>query len=262
MKNKILIALITIITFLTCRYIKLFYAFVIFGKENWNVMNETFRIVLMNFSQLFIIIAVTWLMFKRSPFIILGLNKGFVSGLKLALISTLPMFIGYFFIAGKLNPGYDLSDIYIDLVSAGFMEEFIFRGFLFGVLYYYSGWGFIPAALIASLFFGAGHLYQAHDIGSAISIFVFTALGSIGLALFYIVWNSLWMPIFIHAFMDLAWDLFGIAGNAAGNTGSNIFRFITLGIAIYFTIKRIPDKKQFLKGKWWLNKDVKPVVFV
>ena len=253
MKRKIVISLIVLTTFIALRYIKYFFAYVVFGKENWNNMDVDVASSISIYTQIVIALIVTAILFKKIPFSYLGLKKDLLKGLLAGFLFTLPMFIGYGFQAG-FQPEISLKSIHLNMIVAGFFEEFMFRGFVFGILYYYGGLGFISAVLIPSLFFGLGHLYQAESFSESISIFIFTALSSAGFAWFYISWGSLWMVIFLHGFMDLAWSMFKIEANATGDLYSNIFRFITLGLVIFFSLRKVRKDKSFsLKGKLWLN---------
>jgi membrane protease YdiL (CAAX protease family) len=252
MKNKSLISAIAIITFILCTQVKYLYAFGVFGVKQWNAMDNLTCNVLITAFQFTVMVVVAQQMLKKSALHVLGLDTGFLQCFKWAFICCLPIFIGYPCIAA-FNHNIDFSAFYSDLISAGFFEEFMYRGFLFGILFFYAGWGFIPAILVPSLVFASGHLYQAHDFNSAISVFAFTTLASVGFALAYLIWKSLWFPIFMHAFMDITWEMFDLHGGAVGNSTANIFRFTTIGLAIFFTIRKARANKASLKGKLWLN---------
>ena len=255
MKRKIIISLVVILTFILLRNIKYVYGYCVFGKEAWDVMDFHLKVSILNYSIITIVLIVTTLLFRKSPFEILGLKKDILRGMLFGFLFTLPMFIGYGYESG-FKTDVTLGDFHFDMVLAGFFEEFFYRGFLFGILYYYAGWGFIAAVLIPSMFFGIGHLYQAETLSDGISVFLFTALGGAGFAWFYLAWRSLWMVVFLHGFMDLAWDMFSIQTNVTGNLNANIFRFATLGLAIYFSIKKAKSENNYsLKGKLWLNKE-------
>jgi len=254
MKRKLLISIIVILGFLIYRYSKFFYAYVVLGKEAWETTNVSILMSILLLTGMVVALLCTWYVKGKPSFHALGLKKDILQGLMWGAICSLPMFIGYYF-TGTFNTNFDLELIYRDIVLAGFGEEFIFRGFLFGLLFFYAGWGFIPACLISSLFFGAGHLYQAENVSSVVMIFLFTALANAGFAYFYYAWNSLWMVIFLHGFMDLAWDTFSIAENVTGNTWANVFRFVSLGIAIFISVKTAKKNNRWdLKSKMWVNK--------
>jgi len=68
-------------------------------------------------------------------------------------------------------------------------------------------------------------------------VFAVTFLGAAFFAWFYAEWDfNLWVPIFLHTFMNLAWTLFTVSENAAGGLAANIFRDLTIAAAIAGTI--------------------------
>ena len=255
MKIKIIPSFIIILGFLAYKYSKFLYAYVIFGKEKWLAMETDFYIssTIMLATGIAIAIMCNWFLHKNFQLHTLGLESDVLNGLFYGILFTIPMFLGFaYYFHGSF--GIDGKIIYRDLVLAGFGEEFMYRGFLFGLLFYSAGWGFIPASLLAGIFFGMGHLYQAETMSDGISVFLFTALASVGFAWFYYVWNSIWMLVFLHASMDIIWDMFNVDADVTGNLAVNIFRFATLGLVIIITArfaKRIG--RDDLKYKLWLN---------
>ncbi len=257
MKRKIIISIVVILTFFALRYLKYFFRYCVFGNAGWEAMDFDLTVSYLNYSKIFIVLVVTTILFKKIPLEILGLKKDVLKGMLLGFLFVIPMFIGYGIAVG-FKADVTLKSAHMDMILAGFFEEFMFRGFLFGILFYYAGWGFISAVLIPSVFFGIGHLYQAETLSEGISVFLFTCLGGAGFAWFYVAWRSLWMVVFLHGFMDLAWDMFSIQSNVTGSLYANIFRFITLGLAIYFSIKKAKSENRYsLKGKLWLNNEVR-----
>ncbi len=166
-----------------------------------------------------------------------GLNKPSWHPFLLALIFVSPMLIGNAWLADfKINISY--TKFFQGCVLAALVEELLYRGFLFGQLFRFAGWGFIPAALANALVFGLGHLYQANNFGEAIGVFAVTALGGVWFAWLYVEWNnSLWLPIAMHFLMNLSWDLFNTNLNAAGDSFTNLFRGLTIALSIYYTIR-------------------------
>jgi membrane protease YdiL (CAAX protease family) len=253
MKNKVLNSIYILIIFLVLNYLRYFNAYVFLGINQWNELSILNRTLLILIPKIFFVLLTTFIITKKNPVIVLGLAHGFKKGLFYGFLFSVPMFMGYAFFS-SFNPNFGFKDVFDNMISAGFGEEFFYRAFLFGLLFYYCGWGFIPASCIASVFFAAGHLYQAHDFASSLSVFIFTSLASVGFALFYVFWKSLWMPVFLHGFMDLSWSMFSMEGDVTGNTIANIFRFSTIGLAIYLTIKKAKKTKfAELSGKWWVN---------
>ena len=100
----------------------------------------------------------------------LGLTHGFGRGLLFGVLSTVPMFAGYAVI-GSFNRETPPDHMFTFIVVAGFFEELIFRGFVFGELFRTARWGFLPAATLTALAFGSLHLYQGDDLISASAAF-------------------------------------------------------------------------------------------
>lgn len=256
MKTKIVRSLIIILAFLAYKYQKYFYAYLIFGKEEWNKLNELSSLTLIVVTGVLMALLANYLINKKISFKEFGLTTGFLKGLMWAFIFTLPMFIGLpFLVDFKVNFSFEIA--YKALFLAGFGEEFVFRAFLFGLLFFYAGWGFLTAGIFTGLFFGAGHLYQADSLGSALGIFAFTTGASLGFAWFYYAWRSLWMVIFLHGFMDLAWDMCindQLADNVLGSPWVNVFRFSTLIFAIVYSVYLSKKTGRYdLKNKLWVN---------
>ena len=126
------------------------------------------------------------------------------------------------------------------------MEEFLFRGFLFGILFRKLGWGFIPASVLGAVIFASGHLYQAGSFLEGIGIFMVTFMGAAWFAWLFIEWDeNLWIPIFLHTLMNLSWVLFDVGGNALGDSQTNLYRAITIVLSVATTIVRNIRKKNF-----------------
>ena len=89
----------------------------------------------------------------------------------------------------------ELHNFYLVSVTAGIVEEIVYRGF---VLWYFSQymplWGAVVASSVA---FGLGHSYQGARGALRIS--------AIGLALgtLYVVSGSIWLPIIAHVLADI-----------------------------------------------------------
>ena len=83
-------------------------------------------------------------------------------------------------------------------VTAGVCEEVIYRGYLtayFAALLGMPLWG---AAILSSIVFGIAHMYQGP------AGILRTGLVGVGLAGLYLLTDSLWAPMLVHAVMDLA----------------------------------------------------------
>jgi uncharacterized protein len=165
----------------------------------------------------------------------LGINKGFFTGLVFAMITVSPMFISSA-IMGQIRD-IKLLNLLHSTVFAGLCEEILFRGFLFGLLFRKTGWGFIPASLSGALIFGLGHIYQGTNSGEIFGIFFITTLGAVWFSWLYAEWRyNLWVPVFLHILMNLSWTLFDVSNNALGDLYTNLFRVITIASTIVITI--------------------------
>ena len=80
-------------------------------------------------------------------------------------------------------------------VTAGVTEELLYRGFLIWSLTAYMQ--LVPAAVLASVLFGVAHAYQGPS--------GILKTGGVGLimAILYIGSGTLWLPIILHAFVDV-----------------------------------------------------------
>jgi membrane protease YdiL (CAAX protease family) len=83
-------------------------------------------------------------------------------------------------------------------ITAGICEEILYRGFL--IRYLSDGpWhvSLVLALLISSVFFGLAHGYQG------VSGIVSTGCVGAFMAIVFFVSGNLWLPMIVHAFLDL-----------------------------------------------------------
>ncbi len=194
----------------------------------------------------------------KNFFFNLGIDKSIIRGLILSFFFTLPMFIGFAFFF-NLNKEINIDKILIGVISASFFEELFFRGFLFGQIFRKSRIGFIPAIIIGAVLFALGHLYQSQELEELIGIFLMTFLGAILFAWVFCEWKfNLWIPIFLHLFMNLSWVVFTVSENALGGMYANLFRILTVILVVLFTIiykKKKGIKLEINKGTIWIKKN-------
>ncbi|MDP3462932.1 MAG: CPBP family intramembrane metalloprotease [Bacteroidales bacterium] len=165
-----------------------------------------------------------------------GFNRNLPKGLGLAFLMALPMLIGYamFF---TFNHEITWQKIVRGAVLAGFFEEVYFRVFFFGLMFRYTRLGFFPALLAGALIFASLHLYQSNDPAVMSGIFLTTLLGAGFFAWLYVEWDyNVWLIVGLHLFMNLFWMLFDAGENALGGTLANVFRVITIAVAIGGTL--------------------------
>lgn len=166
----------------------------------------------------------------------LGLSKNIFTGFWTSILFTLPMFLGGLFFF-NFSPEIKPENLIAGTLVAGFMEELYFRGFLFGILFKKTKFGFIPSIIFGALVFALGHLYQSQNISELVGILAVTFFGAVFFAWLYAEWNfNLWVPILTHALMNLSWHLFEVDNSALGDVKANIFRGLTILTTILFTI--------------------------
>lgn len=176
----------------------------------------------------------------------LGLSFNLAKPFFIALLFSLPMLLGglIFF---DFNHDISVPNLIAGTIVAGFVEELFYRGFLFGQLYKYTKLGFISSIFIGAVIFATGHLYQSQNSLELAGIFMITFLGAILFAWLYVEWNyNLWVPIFLHSFMNFAWYIFEMDETALGGTLPNLLRCLTIMLAIVFTIIYKKNKNQQL----------------
>jgi len=183
------------------------------------------------------IFVTTIYLFSKGSFIeSLGLKGNIIRGIVLGFLGALPMLLGYA-LSFKFNSEITVTKIFIGSICAGFFEELYYRGFLFGILYRNTKLGFFPSIILCALIFGSVHLYQSEEFGTMIGIFFTTFMGAGLFAWLYAEWNfNLWVPISLHLFMNLFWDLFDVSGNALGGLNANVFRIITIILVVLGTV--------------------------
>ena len=176
---------------------------------------------------------------RRGYFARLGLTASATTGFGYAFLMTLPMLLGYAWLSEfTLNIEWG-RDFWFGTVAAPLFEEIFFRAFLFGLLYRYGGWGLWPATLLDGFVFGIVHIGQGDSFGEAAGVFAVTAAGAVGFSVLYKEWDwNLWLVIFLHALMNFYWMAFDVADNAAGGTWANVFRGLTVALAIGLTVWR------------------------
>ncbi|MEM9671301.1 MAG: lysostaphin resistance A-like protein [Cyclobacteriaceae bacterium] len=189
----------------------------------------------------------------------LGLTRSLLEGIIAPLIFTLPMFIGYAWVF-EFNAEVTFDKVAVGVIAAAFFEELFFRGFLFGQLYRYTKIGFIPSILLGALLFASVHLYQSQEVSILVGIFGATFFGAVMFAWVYVEWGyNLWVPIFLHLFMNLSWMLFSVSDNAWGGNYANIFRVSTILLTVILTIvykKRKGIRLEVNRRTIWMKKEV------
>ena len=213
---------------------------------------------------------VSWL-FIFGPFVVLTLilfrNEDWLTTLglrsdngkwyfKVAVITCIPMCIGYAHLSTSLD--LSLANILTGSVYPAFFEEIIFRGVLFGLLFRICKWGFVPAALVSSLIFGFGHLYQTNDVMSGLMMFGFMAIAGSWFAWLYCECGyRIWYPMWMHFIMNAAYGIFGMSGGAMGEADANIFKASAIVLSIVYVTWLIKNgkKREVTKQRLFKNRE-------
>lgn len=177
----------------------------------------------------------------------LGLNGNILRGMGFAALCCVPLLVG-FPIIGTFDDHLSFDYFLRTVVLAAFLEEVVFRGFMFGQLFRYGKIGFLWAILIPAILFGIGHLYQGHSLISSLMAFGVTALGALYFSWAYVECNfNLWVPIGLHMFMNFCWIVFPVEGNetSVGALWPNILRLA----AVVLTITLVMARKKKCGGK-------------
>jgi len=207
----------------------------------------------------------TYYFHRSSGFLVgLGLDKPIVKAMVFAFICTLPMFIGFpiFF---EYEKEFSLDTFLVTVIAAAFFEELYFRGYLFGQIFRFSNWGFIPAVILGSILFGVVHLYQGTSFDELTGIFLITFSGAVLYAWVFVEWNyNLWVPIFLHLFMNLSWGICAVSDNAAGGLYANLFRAMTIFLIIFLTLKykkRLGEQISVNRNTLWMKRTIEKIDF-
>ncbi len=133
------------------------------------------------------------------------------------------------------------------VIRAPIGEELIFRGLLVaciaGVIKW-SGRSFWINVILSSLFFGSIHVPWTPEALQSWPAFLATFVGGVWYAWLLRHWKSLWVPMGLHAGMNLGWMLMGATGGAGGGgIAENMLRVATIAIATALTIRMSKNRK-------------------
>lgn len=129
------------------------------------------------------------------------------------------------------------------VVRAPIAEELLFRGLLVGVAAAAVGWRgprFWGNAAAAAMLFAVMHVtWSVQGIAGGWGTLMMTGAGGIWYAWLLARWGSLWVPMVLHAGMNLGWLLAGASGGAGGGgLVENLLRVGTIAIATWWTVRR------------------------
>lgn len=187
----------------------------------------------------------------RSVSGLLCLGRGGTGWGPMALLSLLPMVVGGAVLGwSRRGPDADIAQLDALLpnllggvVRAPIAEEVLFRGLLVGVCAAALGWRgrwFWCDVTASAMLFASAHVsWNAQGFAHGWPTLLVTFAGGMWYAWLLARWGSLWVPMALHAGMNLGWML-AAAGGGAGGGGwaENILRVATITIATWWTIRR------------------------
>lgn len=184
----------------------------------------------------------------------LGLNRSILTGFAVGAVGTSVLLAGYAATAAFAPPEEPFQVVVHGSVLPGIGEEVLYRAFLFGFLFRFAGWGFLPAALVGAGFFGAAHLYQGESLADAAAIFAITASGAVWFAWLYAEWRfNIWVPAAFHVLMNMYWELFAISDTANGPLAANALRFAVILLSVAMTVLAARRHGgRVVRGRAWL----------
>lgn len=177
----------------------------------------------------------------------LGLRRGIEGWLQASLIALAPMIVGgltlglFYGNASLISPDL-LRRVFRGVVIAPIQEELLFRGLLVGVLSAQFGWqgrAFRVNVLAAAALFASVHVeWGPGALSGSWTTLMVTGLGGIWYAWLFARWRALWVPLVLHAGMNLGWLLAGATGGAGGGGWiENGLRVATIAMATALTIR-------------------------
>ena len=156
-------------------------------------------------------------------------------GILVALLSVAVM-IAVVLVSGRAFKTVAIATIISRDTVGPFAEEILFRGFLFRQFRRWADIPFWVAAVLSSLVFAYGHLYEGHTLLTSLEAAGATFVGGIVFCWLTERWGNLWPAIVIHAGLDLVWITFQLGDNAVGDLVANVARLAALAVAIAGTL--------------------------
>ncbi len=183
-----------------------------------------------------------------APAALLGLRRGRAGWLAVCLIALAPMVLGGLIISFRAGLwSSDLAEfwprVFKGVIRAPIMEELFFRGLLVGVVAAaaigWTGWRFWLNASLAAAIFASIHIDWSMDgVARGWPNLIVTFVGGMWYAWLLSRWRSLWVPMILHAGMNLGWMLAAAEGGAGGGRLiENLLRVATITIATWLTVR-------------------------
>ena len=167
----------------------------------------------------------------------LGVFSSLWRGALFGFGAAIVMFIGFATMMQFRPVTGALSLIYLAGISP-LAEEAVFRAFGVGTLRYRCGAPLWLALLLPALLFGWGHVGGGSSFTQNAGLFSLTTAGGVFFGWFYLRWQrNLWVPFFIHAAMNLSWELFNVSSNALGGWFPFVLQLGAILIGVLATVR-------------------------
>lgn len=166
----------------------------------------------------------------------LGLCAPVRQGLAFGLLAAVPMGAQAALASDGLQFGWVLLH---GAVAMPLAEEVLFRGVLVAIPVALGGCRFWPAAMLSGLLFGSLHVPWSQQLSAGdLPVFAVTTVGGVWYAWLCraLQWN-LWATIGLHAAMNAAWLLTGVADDAAGRLWPNVGRGATIALGTVLALR-------------------------
>jgi membrane protease YdiL (CAAX protease family) len=170
-----------------------------------------------------------------------GLDRMSWRGVGLALAGSLAMPIAFVVEGGR--PGLPDGDALLrGVLAAAVAEEVLFRGYAFSTLVRRAGWPLVPAMVVTALVFGLGHVpgaLRTGEWGQVLGAAALTGVGGAWYAWLLHRWGyALWVPIAMHASMNLWWQVFAVGPTAASGGAAAVWgRAVTIAVVTVVTLR-------------------------
>jgi hypothetical protein len=173
----------------------------------------------------------------------LGLRAPWGRALAVALAASLPMLVSLG-IAGGLALEISAGALAMTAIVSPLTEEVLFRGYVIRQLHRRAGWSFGLAVAVSAVVFGLAHLGSVLESGDFTTLALQVGITGVGGLFFGWLFvrsgDNLWLPIAMHALMNLWWALFAVDETAVGNAAANVGRVLTVVAALVLVSYAFP----------------------
>ncbi|HXI02146.1 MAG TPA: CPBP family intramembrane glutamic endopeptidase [Candidatus Saccharimonadales bacterium] len=120
-------------------------------------------------------------------------------------------------------------------------EEVLYRAFGVGTLRHRCGAPVWLALALPAIVFGLGHVEKGAGWSQSLALFALTGSGGLFFGWFYLRWRrNLWAPFFLHAGMNLSWQIFQVGDNAVAGWWPFALQAAAIVAGILATVRFAP----------------------